>query len=134
MTLQFKTRHGNDVLLRRFDVSLQFHNWQVCPYFCVCKCLLFLFFCLKGCLLCMLQFRISHLNIQGSAYCLGCKGDFTLGLNTYNVRLQHRRFPVVKFAKFLKTFFSIEHLRWLLLNKPRRSLWFIVWRSDTLVI
>ena len=29
--------------------------------------------CLKGCLLCMWQFHISHLNIKGSAYCLDCK-------------------------------------------------------------
>ena len=31
------------------------------------------------------------------------------------------------------TFFT-KHLRWLLLNKPRRSLWFVLWWSDTLVI
>ena len=75
MTLQFKTRHCNGILFRVFDVSLQFHNWQVCTYFCICKCLLFQFFCLKGCVLCMLQFQISHLNIRGSAYCLDCKSD-----------------------------------------------------------
>ena len=39
-----------------------------------------------------------------------------------------------KFAKLLKTHFSAEQLRWLLLNKPRRSLWSIVWWSDALVI
>ena len=72
MTLQFKTS-CDGILLRRFDVSLWYHSWQVCNYFCVCKCLLFSFFCLEGCLLCMLQFHISHLNIKGSAYCLECK-------------------------------------------------------------
>ena len=32
---------------------------------------------------------------------------------------------------FSKTPFFTEHLWRLLLNKPRRSLWFIVWQSDT---
>ena len=35
---------------------------------------------------------------------------------------------------FLRTPSFTEHLQWLFLNKPRRSLWFIVWRSDALVI
>ena len=48
-------------------------------------------------------------------------------------RLQHRGFTV-KFAKFLRSPFSTEHLRWLPLNKHWRSLWFILWRGDTLVI
>ena len=37
-------------------------------------------------------------------------------------------------VQFLGTRLFTEHLRWLLLNKPRRSLWFIVWRNDALVI
>ena len=40
-----------------------------------------------------------------------------------SARLHHRFFPV---NLFLKTPFFTEHLRWLLLNKPRRSLWFIL--------
>ena len=59
-----------------------------------------------------------------------------VGLKTCNVikkRLQHRWFHV-KFAKFSRTHFFKEHLWWPLLKKPRRSLWFIVWRSDALVI
>ena len=48
-------------------------------------------------------------------------------------RLQHRCFSV-KFSKFLRILFFTEHLRWLLLNKTTRSFWFIMWRSDTLVI
>ena len=64
MTLQFKTRHCNSILLRGFDVSLQFHNCQVCTYFCVCKCLLFQFIFLKGCPLCMLQFSILIYELQ----------------------------------------------------------------------
>ena len=58
------------------------------------------------------------------------------GLKTWNFiknRLQHRYFPV-KFAKFLRTLFFIGQIGWLLLNKPRISLWFIVWRSDALII
>ena len=35
-----------------------------------------------------------------------------------------------KFAKFLRTRTSTEHLRWLLLNKPKRFLTFIVQRRD----
>ena len=35
-------------------------------------------------------------------------------------RLWHRRFPV-NFAKFLRTFFLTEHLRWLLLNEQRHD-------------
>ena len=38
--------------------------------------------------------------------------------------ITNRCFPV-KFANFLRTPVFTEHLRWLLLNKPRRSLWFI---------
>ena len=53
MTLQYKTWHCNGILLRRFEVSFWYHSWQVCTYFCVCKCLLLQFFCLKDCLLCM---------------------------------------------------------------------------------
>ena len=53
--------------------------------------------------------------------------------NVIKKRLQHRCFTV-KFAKVLRTAFLTEHLRWLLLKKFRRSLWFIVWRSDALVI
>ena len=34
----------------------------------------------------------------------------------------------------LRTYFSTEQLRWLLLNKHRRSQWFIVWWDETLVI
>ena len=34
-------------------------------------------------------------------------------------RLRYRCFPV-DFAKFLRTPFLIEHLRWLLLNLPRK--------------
>ena len=45
----------------------------------------------------------------------------------------HRRCFLVKFAKLLRTHFFTEQLLWLLLNKPWRSLWFIVWRSDALV-
>ena len=49
-------------------------------------------------------------------------------------RLQHRCFPG-KCAKFSsEKHFSTEQLRWLLLNKPKRSLSFIVWRSDAVVI
>ena len=36
--------------------------------------------------------------------------------------------------EMLRTPFLTEHLQWLLLNKPSRSLWFIVWRSDALII
>ena len=36
--------------------------------------------------------------------------------------------------KFLRTPFFTEHVQWLLLKKPRRSLWFIVWRSDNVTI
>ena len=44
-------------------------GWKpCCTYFFVCKFLLFQFFCLKNCLLCMLQFHISHVNIKGSAF------------------------------------------------------------------
>ena len=35
-------------------------------------------------------------------------------------RLWHRRFPV-NFAKFLRTFYLTEHLRWLLLNEQRHD-------------
>ena len=62
--------------------------------------------------------------------------DKVAGLKAYNFnkkRLQHRCFPV-KLAKVLRTPFFTEHLWWLLLNKFRRSLWFIVWRTDALVI
>ena len=58
------------------------------------------------------------------------------GLKTCNIikkRLQHRHFPA-KFVKFLRTPVFTKHLRWLLLNKPRRSLWFTVWQSKALVI
>ena len=41
--------------------------------------------------------------------------------NFIKKRLQHRGFSV-KFANFLGTSSLTEHLRWLLLNKPRRSL------------
>ena len=64
------------------------------------------------------------------------KQSFANKISTYNAikkRLQHRCFPG-KFANFLRTHFSTEQLRWLLLNKSRRSLWFKVWRSDALVI
>ena len=53
--------------------------------------------------------------------------------NAIKKRLEHTCFSW-KFAIFIRTHFSTEQLRWLLLNKPRRSLWFIVWRSDALVI
>ena len=53
--------------------------------------------------------------------------------NVMKKRLQHRCFPV-KSAKVLRTPFFTGHLWWLLLNKSRRSLWFIVRRSDALVI
>ena len=43
--------------------------------------------------------------------------------NFIKKRLQHTGFSVI-FAKFLGTPLT-EHLRWLLLNKPRRSQWFI---------
>ena len=46
--------------------------------------------------------------------------------------LQHKFYPV-KFPNFLRTYFFTEHLRWLLLNKPKSSLWFI-WERDFLVI
>ena len=62
--------------------------------------------------------------------------DKVAGLKAYNFNkkwLQHRCFPV-KFAKVLRTPIFTDHLWWLLLNKFRRSLWFIVWRSDALVI
>ena len=52
--------------------------------------------------------------------------------NAIKERLKHRCLPG-KFAKFLRTHFSTEQFRWLLLNKPKRSLWFIVWRSDAVV-
>ena len=71
MMLQFKTKHCDGILLRELDISRQFLNWQVCTYICVCKCLLFQFFCLKGCLLCTLQFLTPHLNIKCGAYCFG---------------------------------------------------------------
>ena len=53
--------------------SITYHSWRVFTDFCVYKCLLFQFFCLKGCLPCMLQFSIFNLNIKGSTYCLDCK-------------------------------------------------------------
>ena len=37
--------------------------------------------------------------------------------NFIKKRLQHSCFPV-KFSKFFKNIFSIEHLRWLLLEQP----------------
>ena len=46
--------------------------------------------------------------------------------------IKNRCFPM-KFANFLRTPFFTEHLRWLLLNKPRRSLWFI-WQRGFLVV
>ena len=36
------------------------------------------FFCLKGCLLCVLQFHIFYLNKKGSACCLVCKGHIMI--------------------------------------------------------
>ena len=54
-----------------------------------------------------------------------CWSLFLINLQAWR-RLQHRCFPV-KFATFLKTPSFTEDLWWLLLNKPRRSLWFIVW-------
>ena len=48
------------------------------------------------------------------------------GLKTWNFtkkRLQHRCFPV-KFAKFLRTTFFTEHLRWLLLEMERHFIVF----------
>ena len=53
--------------------------------------------------------------------------------NAIKKRLEHTCFSW-KFAIFIRTHFSTEQLRWLLLNKPRRSLWFIVWRKDAVVI
>ena len=53
-----------------------------------------------------------------------CRSIFLIKLQAWRSvikkRLQHRCFPV-KFAIFLRTPFFIEHLRWLLLNKPRRT-------------
>ena len=46
--------------------------------------------------------------------------------------IKSRCFPV-KSVNFLRTPFFTEHLLWLLLNKPRRSLWFI-WQRDFLVV
>ena len=40
----------------------------------------------------------------------------------------------IRNLEVLRTYFSTEQLRWLLLNKHRRSQWFIVWWDDTLVI
>ena len=61
--------------------------------------------------------------------------NIVAGLKTCNVIkkiLQHSCF-IVKLAKLLRTPFLTEIFRWLLWSKPRRSLWFIVWRSDALV-
>ena len=69
--------------------------------------------------------------IEKKHYHVGKKGFFFGKKVFIEKRLQHRCFPV-KLVKFLRTPFSTEHHRWLLLNKLR-SLWFIVWRSDTLV-
>ena len=52
-TLQFKARHCNGILLLDLLASLYF------TYFCVYKCLLFQFFYLKACILCMQQFHFS---------------------------------------------------------------------------
>ena len=114
MTLQFKTRQCNGILLRGFDVSLEFHNWQVCNNFCVCKCLLFQFFCLKGCLLCMLQFRISHLKIKRSAHCLDI-----IFLVIFGIPLRFLIFP-----NSFDSSVSFLCLRWLndFLWFPKRSL------------
>ena len=57
---------------------------------------------------------------------------WSFACNFIKKRLQHRRFPV-KFANFLRTSFFTEHLRWLILSKPRRSLCFI-WQRDFLVV
>ena len=48
-----------------------------------------------------------------------------LGLNIVKKRLQHRCFPV-KFAKFLRTLFLIEHVRWCLVQSSisKRPLYF----------
>ena len=40
----------------------------------------------------------------------------------------------IRNLEVLRTYFSTEQLRWLLLNKHRRSQWFIVWWDDILVI
>ena len=92
MTSQIKTRHCTGILFHGFDVNLQFYNCQVSTYFCVFKCLFLQFFCLKGDLLCMMQFHSSHLNIKGSAYCLAMKnaiancqlGNYSLTSNPRN--------------------------------------------------
>ena len=52
--------------------------------------------------------------------------NFVLGLLSNFVHFIH---PYMNLLPFFT-----EHLRSLLLNKPRRSLWFILWRSDALVI
>ena len=44
-------------------------------------------------------------------------------------RLQHKCFSM-KIAKFLRTHFLTEHLRWLRLNKQSGSVWFNVWRKN----
>ena len=65
-----------------------------------------------------------------------CRSLFLIKLQAFNFskkQLLRRCFPV-NIAKFLRTALFTEHPWWLLLNKFRRSLWFIVWRSDALVI
>ena len=64
----------------------------------------------------------SFANFTGKHQCWSLASNF----------IKNRCFPV-KFANFLRTPFFTEHLRWLLLNKPRRSLWFI-WQRDFLVV
>ena len=68
MTLQYKTWHCNGILLGRFDVSFWYHSWQVCTYFCVCKCLLFQFFCLKNCKIVSFVWTHTHTHIVSFVY------------------------------------------------------------------
>ena len=56
----------------------------------------------------------------------------TWACNLIKKRFQCRGF-LVKFENFLGTLSFTEHLQWLLLNKPKRSLQFI-WQRDFLVI
>ena len=55
-----------------------------------------------------------------------CWSIFSIKLQTWTL--------LTRDSIFLRTPSFTEHLQWLLLNKSRRPMWFIVWRSDTLVI
>ena len=65
MTLQFNARDCNGILLRGFDISLYFHNWQVHTFGSASIYYFSSFVQRKG-YLC--KFHISRVNIKVSAF------------------------------------------------------------------